>query len=299
MKKLGVPVEESVAAIFAPICPLLPTPVTMSFPLHCSMISTALSKLSSILGMSSRRAFDSSSIHFIAVCVYFIILLLFSDYSHQHRLTGRQFLLVKQTLHHSFEVFQIEHVRSVAEGMVRVGMRLEEISLCSERLCRQRHHRHILTVAACLSEAESLCGDRLPGYELGVKAAILRLLFLLLRLRPEPIPADSPGTTRLKAVLQRVEQEYAQPLTVPQMAESCGCSSSHFMRWFKQMTGSTFTAYLNERRLAVAAEHLRQTSDSILFIAGEVGFENLSNFNRQFKARYGVSPREYRRYGTK
>ena len=155
------------------------------------------------------------------------------------------------------------------------------------------------TVAACLSEAESLCGDRLPGYELGVKAAILRLLFLLLRLRPEPIPADSPGTTRLKAVLQRVEQEYAQPLTVPQMAESCGCSSSHFMRWFKQMTGSTFTAYLNERRLAVAAEHLRQTSDSILFIAGEVGFENLSNFNRQFKARYGVSPREYRRYGTK
>ena len=95
-----------------------------------------------------------------------------------------------------------------------------------------------------------------------------------------------------------MEEEYATPLTVEQMAESCGCSTSHFMRWFKQMTGSTFTAYLNERRLAVAAERLRQSSDSILFIAGEVGFENLSNFNRQFKARYGVTPREYRRSGN-
>ena len=154
-------------------------------------------------------------------------------------------------------------------------------------------------VAACLSDVESLCGSKGNGYELGVKAALLRLLFLLLRMQPEPIPADTPSTTRLKAVLQQVEQEYAQPLTIPQMAKSCGCTASHFMRWFKQMTGSSFTAYLNERRLAVAAEQLRQTSDTILFIAGEVGFENLSNFNRQFKARYGVTPREYRRNSAK
>ena len=84
-----------------------------------------------------------------------------------------------------------------------------------------------------------------------------------------------------------------------QMAEGCGCSTSHFMRWFRQMTGSSFTAYLNGRRLTAAAEQLRQSGDSILYIAGEVGFENLSNFNRQFKARYGVTPREYRRCGAK
>ena len=154
-------------------------------------------------------------------------------------------------------------------------------------------------VAACLADAESLCGDKGPGYELGVKAATLRLLFLLLRMNPEPIPPDSPGTQRLKRVLHRIETEYAQPLTVAQMAEGCGCSTSHFMRWFRQMTGSSFTAYLNGRRLAAAAEHLRQSGDSILYIAGEVGFENLSNFNRQFKARYGVTPREYRQGGAK
>ena len=154
-------------------------------------------------------------------------------------------------------------------------------------------------VSACLADAEFLCGERGPGYELGVKAVMLRLLFLLLRMQPGRTLAESAGTARLKAVLQRVEEEYAQSLTVERMAQGCGCSTSHFMRWFKQMTGSTFTTYLNERRLAVAAERLRQSSDSILYIAGEVGFENLSNFNRQFKARYGVTPREYRRSGSK
>ena len=155
------------------------------------------------------------------------------------------------------------------------------------------------SVSDCLAEVEFLCGERGPGYELGVKAVMLRLLFLLLRMQPERKSAESAGTARLKAVLQRVEEAYAQPLTVEAMAQGCGCSASHFMRWFKQLTGTTFTVYLNERRLAVAAERLRQSSDSILFIAGEVGFENLSNFNRQFKARYGVTPREYRRNGIK
>ena len=153
--------------------------------------------------------------------------------------------------------------------------------------------------AACLTETENLCRSKEPGYELGVKAALLRLLFLLLRLQERPVPVESPGTARLKTVLQRVEADYAKTLTVPQMAQLCGCSASHFMRWFKQMTGCSFTAYLNTHRLEVAAERLRTSSDTVLCIAGETGFENLSNFNRQFKARYGVTPREYRRNNMK
>ncbi len=150
-------------------------------------------------------------------------------------------------------------------------------------------------VSACLADVEFLCGERGEGYELGVKAAMLQCLFLLLRMQPDPVAAEPPGTARLKAVLQQVEENYAQPLTVGRMAACCGCSTSHFMRWFKKMTGSSFIAYLNERRLAAAAERLRQSDDTVLCIAGEVGFENLSNFNRYFKLRYGVTPREYRR----
>lgn len=146
----------------------------------------------------------------------------------------------------------------------------------------------------CLSEVEELCKWKQKGYELGVKSAMLYFLYLLVCRNPEPLQKETPDTERLKQVLQRVEQEYASDLTVPLAAQACGCSSSHFMRWFKQMTGTSFTAYLNERRLAAAAEALRHSDDKILSIAQRVGFSNLSNFNRQFLTRYGVTPREYR-----
>lgn len=149
-------------------------------------------------------------------------------------------------------------------------------------------------IAGCLSDAEEFCRTCERGYELGVKASMLRMLFVLLHCYPDPPSLDSPDMERLKAALFKIETGFSDSITVTDMAESCGCSNSHFMRWFKQMTGTSFTAYLNERRLAAAAEALRKTDDKILVIAEGVGFENLSNFNRQFKKRYGITPREYR-----
>ena len=52
---------------------------------------------------------------------------------------------------------------------------------------------------------------------------------------------------------------------------------------------------MKEYRLNAAAEALHATDDTILNIAGQCGFENLSYFNRAFKAHFGMTPREYRR----
>jgi len=150
-------------------------------------------------------------------------------------------------------------------------------------------------ILRCLTTAEDLFHNPCTGYELAVKAAMLQLLYCLIRTQPAPPAPEAPNTARLKQVLQRIQSDYAAPLTVSVMAELCGFSSSHFMRWFRQMTGSSFTVYLNEYRLAAAAERLRLTGDKILTIAQDTGFETLSNFNRQFKERYGITPREYRK----
>lgn len=175
-----------------------------------------------------------------------------------------------------------EYLVPLSVGQLRLPTLIRQESIGYDRL------------SACLAEAEDLCGERGPGYELGVKAAILRFLFLLLRLCPEKETAEPGREERLQHILQKIEEEFAQPLTVAEAARECGLSSSHFMRWFRQMIGSSFTAYLNERRLAAAAGLLKQTDATILTIAEQVGFENLSNFNRQFKARYGMTPRRYR-----
>ena len=66
------------------------------------------------------------------------------------------------------------------------------------------------------------------------------------------------------------------------------------MKFFKTYTGKGFTEYLNDYRLARAAEMLRATDLSLLEIAARSGFENFSYFNRMFKRKYGISPGKYR-----
>lgn len=57
-----------------------------------------------------------------------------------------------------------------------------------------------------------------------------------------------------------------------------------------------FTAYLNDYRLTMASRLLLSSEDSVLTIAGDTGFNNLSYFNRIFKEKFGITPREFRRH---
>lgn len=70
-------------------------------------------------------------------------------------------------------------------------------------------------------------------------------------------------------------------------------------RFFKRATGRTMTEYLNELRVAAAAQLLIATDESVLNICFSVGFGNYSNFSRQFKRIKGFGPRELRRNFTR
>lgn len=147
----------------------------------------------------------------------------------------------------------------------------------------------------CLHRLEDVNRDRALGYELQVKGLLLCLLSVLVAQSDGLPPNENADTRRLKTVLQYVTENFADTLPVAEAAAVCQCSPSHFMRWFKQMTGQSFTEYLNACRLNGAAELLRTTDDTVLTVAERTGFKNLSYFNRTFKARFGLTPREYRR----
>ena len=152
-----------------------------------------------------------------------------------------------------------------------------------------------LQAAACLREIEDCNRSRLPGYELIIKGGLLRFLALLIAQGKQQLPAETSDTRRLKTVLQWLSVHYAEELRVADAAGVCSCSSSHFMRWFHQMTGQSFIAFLSEYRLNAAAKALHTTDETVLAIASRCGFENLSYFNRAFKAHFGMTPREYRK----
>ena len=149
--------------------------------------------------------------------------------------------------------------------------------------------------ADCLKEAEEANRCKQFGYELCIKGALLRFLALLIAQSKALPPAEKASTQRLRVVLQWISAHYSEPVCVADAAALCQCSPNHFMRWFRQMTGQTFIIFLREYRLNAAAEALRTTEDTILSISEQCGFENLSYFNREFKAHFGMTPREYRK----
>ena len=146
-----------------------------------------------------------------------------------------------------------------------------------------------------LRRLENVNRERMLGYELQVKGLLLSLLSLLVSQSDGVPPSDNTDTRRLKTILQYVTMHYTETLPVAEAAAVCQCSPSHFMRWFKQMTGQGFTEYLNAYRLNTAAELLRTTDDTVLAVAEQTGFKNLAYLKRAFKTHYGLTPKEYRR----
>ena len=71
-------------------------------------------------------------------------------------------------------------------------------------------------------------------------------------------------------------------------------SVSAFHRLFQQRLGRSPLAYLLDLRFSMVAHLLIETGESVTHIAYAAGFNNLSNFNRQFRERFGCSPRDYR-----
>lgn len=100
---------------------------------------------------------------------------------------------------------------------------------------------------------------------------------------------------KLKQALYRVQLSYAQEITIPKAAAMCGFSESHFMKLFKELTGMSFTAYLINYRLELAATQLVETDLNIIEIAGNCGFRNHSYFTRAFVKKHGTTPIKYRK----
>jgi YesN/AraC family two-component response regulator len=105
----------------------------------------------------------------------------------------------------------------------------------------------------------------------------------------------APDETILHNILEFINRHYAQPLTLAQISQVCGMSPSTFSMKFKQYIGQTFIEYRNDIRVRMAQEALLKTTHKITTISQDVGFDDLSFFNKLFKKITGVSPGEYRK----
>ena len=108
------------------------------------------------------------------------------------------------------------------------------------------------------------------------------------------VKAQRYMSSTINQVLSYIQQNLAVNLREADVAEMSSMSVSTFTRFFKRHTGSTFIQYQNRLRLNQACELLMCTDLSVTDICYRVGFNNASNFNRQFLAQKGIPPSRFR-----
>lgn len=100
---------------------------------------------------------------------------------------------------------------------------------------------------------------------------------------------------KIKEVLMYVSEHYSEKLTVENAATLINYSPNYFSKLFHELTGTSFIQYVINYRLDVAHEKLENTNLTITEIAEETGFSNLPYFTRTFSAKYGTTPKAYRK----
>jgi AraC-like DNA-binding protein len=95
----------------------------------------------------------------------------------------------------------------------------------------------------------------------------------------------------LKYILENI----AGDLRMRVLAERVGMSESGFSKYFLKASNMTFTEMVRGLRLSQACRMLARDEDTIASISQQVGYSNLSNFNRQFMREYGMTPSAFRR----
>lgn len=154
-------------------------------------------------------------------------------------------------------------------------------------------------LSAYMQTAFSACETGAVGWELTAVGA-LSLLFgeLCRRGAFSAEKSTSEDADLAREVIAYVDAHFAEPLSSRSLSAVFHMSQSHFCRVFKAVFGATFEKYLLAYRLERARAALRVEALSVTEIAYRTGFHSGSYFGKSFRARYGVSPRDYRRAET-
>lgn len=99
---------------------------------------------------------------------------------------------------------------------------------------------------------------------------------------------------RLSKVFEYLYSNYMNEIKLADIAKITNMTETSFSRFFIQRTRKSLSAFLMEIRLHNACNMLQKNNLNIAEIGYQNGFNNLSNFNRQFKKYYSHSPKEYR-----
>lgn len=147
------------------------------------------------------------------------------------------------------------------------------------------------------------CQNAPPLEELDIHIALCKLWKELYTHRTDLVTLETSGISlrmevRLRLMLQFISKNYAQKITLNDLANAANISKTEAVRCFHDGMMTSPIESLNHYRLNQAKRLLETTEDSVTNIAFSVGFDNCSYFNRLFKRTFHMTPGELRKFSV-
>jgi AraC-like DNA-binding protein len=111
---------------------------------------------------------------------------------------------------------------------------------------------------------------------------------------PKNMIMNNPHHELISSIQTYIHDNLHKPISLSQLAGIYFISESKLKQDFKKYLNSSVQAYLQEQRMQKALKMLQHSDNDITMIATEVGYTNVSSFNREFRKHYACSPKEVR-----
>ncbi len=140
-----------------------------------------------------------------------------------------------------------------------------------------------------------------PAYKLERQARLYAVAALLVKHFSKPLAVEEStlrrsDMTRLEPLLEAIQLHHDEELSLEDAAASMGLSKEYFCRLFKKNMGVSYLHYVYQVRTTAFCRELETTDDPIGEIADRHGFRDPKMLNQYFKAIYGCTPTEKRRF---
>jgi AraC-like DNA-binding protein len=118
--------------------------------------------------------------------------------------------------------------------------------------------------------------------------------YTLLNVDGYALETEPQDSSKIDSIYKHINDHFKEHISLKEISDVASMTVPAFCRYFKKVTGKTFTKLVNEYRVVHATKLLSESQMSITDIAYECGFNNFSHFNKLFKEITGKSASKYR-----
>lgn len=184
----------------------------------------------------------------------------------------------------------------VKKTALEIGLNPDRIEIIPTLNTRNPHIEQLARLAFDeLQREEQTPGSNLYSDSLANLLAVQLLRQYSTDSPPEQSNGNGLPNKKLRLVLELINSDLAADLSLSSLAETVDLSEYHFLRLFKQSTGTTPHQYVLRQRIERARRLLIESDLSVTEIAYLLGFATPAHFARQFRRQTGIAPTELRR----